>query len=1023
MKETKQNDILELFRPYVPKAVISRILEGKGSLPSERSEATIMFIDIKDFTKIADQLDPEKVTEILNNIFEPITGLIDKYGGCINKFLGDGLMAVFGTPFSHEDDPERAARVSIEITKSIEENGKIKIGNKVKSLKVRIGINTGVCISGEIGSALRKEFTVIGDTVNLASRLQVNATPGEILIGEKTFQRIKGQFIISSPRKLKIKGKKDLVLVYALKSEKKKNFLEQKKNNHSPFTGRKKELNILRKALKKSYQSEGQLIEINGELGTGKSRLILELTKESFAKKFNILFSNCSSWEKSKPYTPLMEIFTKIFEIKFDDNLNEIEKKIEYKIKEIDSSLLFTSSYFSRLLSSKIKSLEEIMGQSKEENNLFIRAMKKLLFSFSSQKPLLIIIEDMQWIDDASAEFFIQCSKELKEYSFLLIYSLRESLKKKESIAGSKRIRLLPLKNNESDKLIRLLIKENDIYKIMKDRIISTANGNPLFIEEIVRGIEERRLSADKDRLGNYSEMFANFQIPDTVQSIARARIDLLPVGLKEILYQASVFGRDIEIKLLQKITNLEVKILLEMMKELQTHQFIEEVETTPQLQRHFAFTHSLIQEIAYNSLLFKTRRNLHTKIGAAMEEKYSYKIDSKVEELAYHFKNSDDEEKAVFYLNKAGDRAQSLYAFSNAMNYFQDCIDILETSKSENEPLIHFSEIFNKLAFSQTTVGKRKEAENNLNKALKYCRKNKDKDNESLILMSMGNLYGDMGQWDKAIEYFKGSLLISEEINNLRRNASILKGIGLACLFKGDTSSGYSYLKGSINICKEIKAVDVYAMVLNNIGIYYDMLGEWKKAIEAYKESLSIAKKIKNIIVISNIMNNIGFAYSSLGESKQAIYYLKESVKIANKIGDIYNKGINYIHLGEEYLKKKEFTEVKYYIFHAEKIFNELDDKLGLADTYRLKAKLFKKLQKWEDSEIFFKKAIKIYSKFGDKINEGESYYELGDMLILNKDMKLAKRNLIKSQKILKSIDAKKHLGEIEEKLNNLKK
>jgi len=1024
MKEKKQNNILELFSPYVPEAVTSRILEGKGSLPSERSEATIVFIDIRGFTKLADQLDPEKAIEIINNIFEPIVGLIDKYGGSINKFLGDGLMAIFGAPFSHEDDPERAARASLEIMKSIEENGKIKIGNKVKNLKARIGINTGLCISGEIGSNSRKEFTVIGDTVNLASRLQANATPGKILIGEKTFHRIKDNFITSPPRKLKIKGKKDLVSVYILKGEEKKiSFFEQKKNSHSPFMGREKELKNLKEALKKSYQSKGQVIEISGELGIGKSRLILELTKESLTKEFNIFSSNCSSWEESKPYAPLREIFIKIFGIKFDDDFKEIDKKIENKIKEIDSSLLFASSYFSRLLSSKTKSLEEMMEQSKEESNLFIRVVKKLLFSFSSKKPLLIIIEDVQWIDDASGEFLIQCSKELKEYPILLLYSLRESLKKRDSIAGSKRIRLLPLKNTESDKLIRLLIKENDIYQLMSEKIISTANGNPLFIEEIVRGIEERRLSADKDRLGNYPEIFANFQIPDTVQSIARARIDLLPVGLKEILYQASVLGRDIEIKLLQKITNLEVKILLEMMKELQKHEFIEEVEAAPQLQRYFAFTHSLIQEIAYNSLLFKTRRSLHNKIGTVMEEMYLSKIDAKVEELAYHFKNSDDQEKAVFYLNKAGDKAQSLYAFKNAINYYRDSIKILELTELEKEQLTQLSEIYNKLAFSQSIIGERKEAEINLTKALEYCRKIRDKDSESLILMSMGNLYGDMGQWDKAIEYFQDSLLISEEINNLRRKASILKGIGLACLFKGDTSTGYSYLKESINICKEIKALDVYAMALNNIGIYYDMLGRWKKAIEAYKESLSIAKKIKNIIVISNIMNNIGFAYSSLGESKQAIYYLKESVKIADKIGDIYNKGINYIHLGEEYLKKNEFTEVKYYIFHGEKIFDELDDKLGLADIYRLEAKLLKKLERWKDSEIFFKKAIKTYLKFGDKINEGETYYELGDMLILKRDIDLAKKNLIKSQKILKNIGAKKHLIEIEEKLNNLKK
>jgi len=1024
MKEKKQNKILELFKPYVPKAVTHRILEGEGSLPSERSEATIIFIDIRGFTKLADQLDPEKATEIINNIFAPIVGIIDKYGGCINKFLGDGLMAIFGTPFSHEDDPERAARASIEIMKSIEENGQIKISNKIKRLKARIGINTGLCISGEIGSASRKEFTVIGDTVNLASRLQANATPGKTLIGEKTFHRIKDNFITSPPRKLKIKGKKDLVSVYTLKGEEKKiSFFEQKKNSHSPFMGREKELKNLKEALKKSYQSKGQVIEISGELGIGKSRLILELTKDSLAKEFNILSGNCSSWEESKPYAPLKEIFTKIFGIKFDDDLKEIDKKIENKIKEIDSSLLFASSYFSRLLSSKIKSLEEIMEQSKEESNLLIRVVKKLLWSFSSQTPLLIIIEDMQWIDDASGEFLIQCSKEIKEYPILIIYSLRESLKKRDSIAGSKRIKLLPLKNTESDKLISLVIRENDIYKLMKDKIISTANGNPLFIEEIIRGIEERKLSADKDRLGNYPEIFANFQIPDTVQSIARARIDLLPVGLKEILYQASVLGRDIEIKLLQKITNLEVKILLEMMKELQKQEFIEEVKAASQLQRYFTFTHSLIQEIAYNSLLFKTRRNLHNKIGTVMEEMYLSKIDAKVEELAYHFKNSDDQEKAVFYLNKAGDKAQSLYAFKNAINYYLDSIKILESMELKKEQLTQLSETYNKLAFSQSIIGERKEAEINLTKALEYCRKIRDKNNESLILMSMGNLYGDMGQWDKAIEYFQDSLLISEEINNLRRKASILKGIGLTCLFKGDISTGYSYLKESINICKEIKALDVYAMALNNIGIYYDMLGRWKEAIAAYKESLSIAKKIKNIIVISNIMNNIGFAYSSLGESKQAIYYLKKSVKIANKIGDIYNKGINYIHLGEEYLKKDEFIEVKYYIFHAEKIFDELDDKLGLADIYRLKAKLLKKLKRWKDSEIFFEKAIKIYSKFGDKINEGESYYEWGDMLILKRDIDLARKNLIKSQKILRNIGAKKHLIEIEEKLNNLKK
>jgi adenylate cyclase len=180
-----QNKILELFKPYVPKAVTSRILEGKPSLPSERREVTVIFLDIKDFTNLAERLDPEEATDILNRIFQPITNIIYKYEGSINKFLGDGLMIVFGTPYSHENDPERAVRASLEMMESIERNGEIEIDNKKVKLKARIGINTGLCISGEIGSLLRKEFTIIGDTVNLASRLQTNVKPGDILVAEK----------------------------------------------------------------------------------------------------------------------------------------------------------------------------------------------------------------------------------------------------------------------------------------------------------------------------------------------------------------------------------------------------------------------------------------------------------------------------------------------------------------------------------------------------------------------------------------------------------------------------------------------------------------------------------------------------------------------------------------------------------------------------------------------------------------------------------------------------------------------
>jgi len=1011
MKEIQQNKILELFTPYVPKAVTSRILEGKPSLPSERREVTVIFLDIKDFTHLAERLDPEEATDILNRIFQPIINIIYKYEGSINKFLGDGLMIVFGAPYSHENDPERAVRASLEMMESIERNGEIEIDNKKIKLRARIGVNTGLCISGEIGSPTRKEFTIIGDTVNLASRLQTNVKPGEILVGEKTYQRVKDNFIFSRPHKLKIKGKQNLITAYIIKGIKKiTTSQEQKRNFYSTFVGRKEEINILINILRKSYKSKGQIIKIIGELGVGKSRLIIELTKDKLAQNFNILSTDCSSWEQSKPYAPLQKIFYRIFEIKFEDDIRIIEKKIEEKINSIDSSLLFAVPYFSRLLSAKITPLEELMGKSREELNLFIKAATKLFLGLSIQKPVLLVVEDIQWLDDASLEFIGYLYRAIAEVPIFIICSFRKSLQKAEFLSEIKSLEILPLAKDESIKLIKSLIKDEEIFVAIKENIASASDGNPLFIEEITQGIESKKL-AD----------ISHFQIPDTVQSIVSARIDLLPISSKEVLYQAAVMGRDFELSLFQKVTQIENALLLNILQELKNYEFILEKETYPR--KHFSFKHSLIQEVAYNSLLYKTRKNLHFQVGLTIEKTFLTNLETKVEELAYHFKNSNHKEKGIFYLNKAGDKAQSLYAFKNAINYYLDSIKILESTEFEKEQLARLSEIYNKLAFSQSIIGERKESETNLTKALEYCRKIRDKDNESLILMNMGNLYGDMGKWDKAIEYFKRSLLISEEVNNLRRKARIIKSIGLAYLFKGDTERGYKYLKESLTLCESIKAEEIYIMVLNNMGIYYDIVGEWRKALEVYKNSLAISKKNNNIIEMSNTMGNLGFAYSSLNKSEQAIYYFKESIKISERIGDIYNKGINYIHLGEEYLRKDKFKEVKYYISNAEKIFKELEDKLGLADIFKLKAILCKKQKDWERSEEYFKRAIKIYSQQGDRLNEGETYYEWGDMSILKKDADSARKRLIISKKILGSIGARKHLGEIEEKLNKLEK
>jgi len=1017
-KEKDNHNNIDLYKPYVPEIVSTGISEGKKSLPSERREVTVIFADITGFTRLADKLDPEEADAIIKKIFHPIVNIVNQYEGSINKFLGDGIMILFGASSSHENDYERAVRTSMEIQKSMDENGIIKIGNKEKRLKIRIGIHSGLCIAGEIGSSFRKEFTVIGDTVNLASRLQASSRPGRILVSDRTYQKVKEIFTFSPPRKIRIKGKKNLVKVHYLKNL---NHLPKEKKKLSPFVGRKKEINLLKKSIKGLLNSKGKTIEIHGELGIGKTRLISELLKEGQDERYQVFSIHCNSWEKMTPYCAIKGLFSFLLEIK-TENKRTIIAKIREKINNIDSSRIFALPYLIKLFSNEINLQGEVSSQSREEYRLFKRVIKGMIQAYSLKKPMIIIMEDVQWMDESSRELLTELDKTIDNQPILLLCTLREAHDREGFIDDAQKIKLGPLSIKNTQKLIEGLIKNREkLSHGIWEKMIATAGGNPLFTEEVVRTINENRIFFDKQKTIQSAVDSDGLDIPDTIQNIARERIDRLSISLKEILYKAAVLGMQFSSELLKNITQLDHLEFNKALSELIKKEFFIKIKNGEK-KDIISFNHSLIQEVAYHRLLYKDRKVIHGQIGSIIERTYSHRLNAIVEELALHFKNSNLKEKAILYLMKAGDKSQSLYAFRNAVHFFSQCNKIINEMKSGVKDLARLAENYNKIGFAYNVLSHRKEAVDNLNQALKLSLACNDKEIESIILMNLGHFYGDIGNWDKAIHCLQKSLSANKENQNLKRKARIVKSIGLANIFKGDIRNGFNYLKQSLIIVKDIKDDMLHAMILNNMGIYFDMIGQWEQSIDFYRKSLIIYKKHNNIIQIANTMGNLGFAFFSINLLDKAKECFEESISFSEKTGDVYNEGINLLHLGEVYLKEKHFQKTNDFIQKAEEIFIGLKDKLGLADVYRVKALVFKQTKDKKEASRFFKKAIDIYHKYGDRLNEGESYYEWGEMLLSDRAYRSSRNKLTKAKHLLESIGTMKHRKEIKEKLEKMR-
>jgi class 3 adenylate cyclase len=606
---------------YTPKSLADKILTTRGSVEGERKLVTVFFADVADYSSMSEKLNLEEVHQIVDGCFKILMDEVHKYEGTITQFTGDGAMALFGAPIAHEDHAQRACRSALDIQRAMEEYGE-KIGKDYGlDFRLRIGLNSGSVIVGSIGDDLRMHYTAIGDTVNIASRMEGLAKPGSVLVSRDTHRLAVDFFHFEPLGRVAVKGKEEMQEAYELISPSgvETRFAASVVRGLTRFIGRRNSMAALMEAYGKVRDGSGQVVGIVGEAGVGKSRLVLEFRGRLSQEEFAYLEGRCIHFGGAMAYLPILDILRLYFEIKEGEQELLIKRKMKERVRKLEEKLQGNLSPLQDLLSLKVEDEQYLKLEPKQRRERIFEALRDLFMCLSQESILILTVEDLHWIDKTSEEFLNYLIGWLANARILLIFLHRpEYTHQWGSKSYFNRIGLTQLTLKSRAELVQAILEGGEVAPELRDLILNRAGGNPLFMEELTHTLLENGSIQMRDHQYVLVQRPSELQVPETIQGIIAARMDRLEENLKRIMQVASVIGREFAFRILQAISGMREELKVQLLN-LQGLEFIYEKRLFPELE--YIFKHALIQEVAYNSLLLKRRKEIHERIGRAIEE------------------------------------------------------------------------------------------------------------------------------------------------------------------------------------------------------------------------------------------------------------------------------------------------------------------------------------------------------------------------------------------------------------------
>ena len=772
---------------YTPKHLADKILTAKGALEGERKLVTVLFADVKGSMELLADRDPEEARKILDPVLERMMEAIHRYEGTVNQVMGDGIMALFGAPVAHEDHAVRACHAALRMQETVGWYADELRRTQGIDVQIRVGMNSGEVVVRAIDSDLHMDYSAIGQTTHLAARMEQLARPGTALMTKDTLRLAEGYIEVRPLGPVPVRGLAETVEVFEiLRAGAVRSRLQAAAaRGLTPFVGRDGELSRLRETLEKARAGQGQIVAVSGEPGVGKSRLFWEFTHSHRTHGWLVLESSPVSYGKTTSYLPVSDLLKTYFGIEDQDDARRIREKVTGKLLTLDESLRTTIPVFLSLLDVPVDDTEGQEPDSRERRRRTLDALKRLLLRESQVQPLLVIFENLNWVDGETQAFLDSLVESLPAARLLLMVNYRPEYT--HGWGGKSyytQFRIDPLEPESAEELLQAILGSEPTLQPLKQLLVQQTEGNPFFLEECVQSLVETGALTGVRGQYRLQAPVESLQMPPTVQAVLASRIDRLDPDEKRLLQAASVIGKDVPFALLEAIVEVPEETLRSGLMRLQSAEFIYETTLFPTLE--YTFKHALTHDVAYGSLLTGRRRALHGRAMESLERLNADRLGEQVERLAHHAVRGEIWDKAINYLRQAGAKAVSRAANQEAVSLLDQALQALTHLPEGRAKLEQSIDIRLELRPPLLQLGRLRDVLQLSKEAEHLGAELGDESRLGRVYSYLVNYHYLNGEPDLAIEYGERCLRIADATQDLALQALARGYLGLSCHAQG---------------------------------------------------------------------------------------------------------------------------------------------------------------------------------------------------------------------------------------------
>jgi predicted ATPase/class 3 adenylate cyclase len=895
----------------MPTGLADRIRATRGQVSHERRLVTILFSDVRGSTAMAEELDPEDVMEIMNGAFDYLIEPIYRHEGTLARLMGDAILAFFGAPIAHEDDPERAIRAGLEIVQGAERYAvQLEQERGLAGFTVRVGINTGLVVVGEVGSDLRVEYTAMGDAVNLAARMEQAAPEGSVLITHDTYRHVRGVFDVRPQEPLAVRGKRDPVRTYVVLRAKPRAFrigTRGLEGVETRMVGRNAQLLTLQDFYKDAIEDgETHVVTIVGEAGVGKTRLLDEFLQwgELRPETFYYFKGRAASTTQSVPYSVWRDMLSYRFQIMESDSaaaaLRKFRSGTEGVLEPEKADLVGQMVGFDFSASPAVAPLLGSPGFGQQARAYLVQYMRGLL----AQQPLVMLLEDLQWADDSSLDLAAHLVREVPSAPLLIVGAARPPLFERRPNWGEgqethSRLDLKPLSKRASRALVEEILQNvPQVPETVRELVVEGAEGNPYYVEELIKMlIEDGVIVPGEEEWGVYPDRLAKVRVPPTLTGILQARLDGLPRAEKDVLQRAAVVGRlfwDSTVRELAQGTEDpgDIESLLGSLREREM--VFRREQSSFAGSAEYTFKHSILRDVTYETVLLRVRRRYHAQVAAWLEAHSGERLGEYLGLIGTHYELAGDGEKAADYLRRSGEEALKVSAFPDAHSAFARALRLLPQTCQAKRALLLV-----RLGQAQIRLSHFAEARGELDAALTQARLAGDRATESAALSGLGEVAWQLGNFDTANGYLREGLSLAGVCADVSGQALAAQHLARVAWLQGRYKDATRLAEESRASYEQAGDRQGVLAAQNELGIISTQQGDSERARQFFAANLEQAREIGDRRAAAQALNNLGEVARKRGLYDDALANYERSLAIMEEVGDRWAEGLMLNNLG----------------------------------------------------------------------------------------------------------------------------